>query len=66
MIGIYYFKSGEDLKEELNYLLDHKEMKEENTIAGCFKTANRKGTSLCLKGFGLVRLRKQKCDSRYQ
>jgi len=27
MIGIYYFKSGEDLKEELNYLLDHKQMK---------------------------------------
>lgn len=46
MIGIYYFKSGEDLKEELNYLLDHKEMKGgEYQLPDALRRLTEKGVS---------------------
>ena len=45
MIGIYYFKSGESLKEELNYLIDHKQKKGgEYQLPDALRRLTEKGT----------------------
>jgi len=44
MIGIYYFKSGEELRTELNYLIDNKVIKSgEYQLPDAFKRMTEKG-----------------------
>ena len=46
MIGIYYFKSGEDLKKELNYLIDNDQKKGgEYQLPDALRRLTEKGTS---------------------
>jgi len=46
MIGIYYFKSGEALKEELNYLIDHNHKKGgEYQLPDALRRLTEKGVS---------------------
>ena len=46
MIGIYYFRSGEDLKQELNYLIDNDQKKGgEYQLPDALRRLTEKGTS---------------------
>mgnify|MGYP001971582860 CR=1 FL=1 len=46
MIGIYYFKSGEDLKKELNYLIENDQKKgDEYQLPDALRRLTEKGTS---------------------
>lgn len=46
MIGIYYFKSGEDLRKELNYLIDHDQKKGgEYQLPDALRRLTEKGVS---------------------